>query len=119
MGRESVQDWSRRERPPDFQTHFRIERAVEVSPNASVQNMAQTTGIALSTVFYILARVLHLEFRNWRWAPHKLSYDQKRTREHVAVSLQAELERAQRKNWREFYTDDESWILWQNFPKGC
>jgi hypothetical protein len=37
----------------------------------------------------------------------------------LAVSLQAELERAQQRNWTKFYTGDESWPLWKNFPKGC
>jgi hypothetical protein len=36
MGRESVEDSRRSGRPPDFQTHFRIDGALEASPNASV-----------------------------------------------------------------------------------
>jgi hypothetical protein len=43
--------------------------------------------------------------------PHKLSDNQKRTRVQLAISLQAELEKAQRKKWTEFYTDDESGVL--------
>jgi hypothetical protein len=66
MGRESIKDPRRSGRPPDFQTHFRIEGALEASPNASVRDIAQTTGIAPSMVFYLLIQVLHLEFRNWR-----------------------------------------------------
>jgi hypothetical protein len=64
MGRESVLDLKRQEIPPDFQTHFRIEEVLEVSPNTSVQDIGQTAGIALSTVFYVLAQILHLEFRD-------------------------------------------------------
>jgi hypothetical protein len=37
--------------------------------------------------FYVFTQVLHLEFRNWWWIPHKLSDDQKRTRIQFAVSL--------------------------------
>jgi hypothetical protein len=37
--------------------------------------------------------------------------NQKRTRVQLPVSLQAELERAQRRNWAEFYTGDDSWVL--------
>jgi hypothetical protein len=48
-----------------------------------------------------------------------LSNNQKRLRVQFAVSLQVELERAQRRNWAEFYTDDESRVLWTNFPKEC
>jgi hypothetical protein len=36
----------------------------------------------------------------------------------IALSLQAELDRAQPRNRTEFYTGDESRVLWQNFPKG-
>jgi hypothetical protein len=50
--------------------------------------------------------------------PHKLSDNQKRTRAQLAISLQAELKKAQRRNWTEFYTDDESEVLWKKFPKG-
>jgi hypothetical protein len=64
MGRESVKDSRYGERPPDFETDFRIEGALEASPNASVRDIAQTTGIATSTVFDVLTQVLDLEFRN-------------------------------------------------------
>jgi hypothetical protein len=49
--------------------------------------------------------------------PRKLSEDQKRTRAQLAVSRRAELERAQRRNWTEFYAGDESLVSWKNFPK--
>jgi hypothetical protein len=47
-----------------------------------------------------------------------LNDGQKRTRVQLAVSLQAGLERAQRRNWTEFCTGDESRVSWKNFPKG-
>jgi hypothetical protein len=63
-----------------------------------------------------------LKFFIWNFVtgdvPHELSDDQKRTRIQLAVSLQAELERAQRRNWTEFDTGNESRILWNNFAKG-
>jgi hypothetical protein len=99
MGRENAEDSRLSGRPSGFQTHFRIKGALEASPNASVRDIAQTTSIAPTTVFYVLTQVLLLEFRNWRCTPDKLSDDQKGTRVQLAVSLQAELERAQRKNW--------------------
>jgi hypothetical protein len=112
-GRESVSDPRRSGKPPDFQTHFRIEGALEASPNASVRH------IPLSTVSYVFTQVLHLEFRNGTWVPHKLSGGQKRTRAQLAVSLQTELERVQRRKWTEFYTGDESEVVWKNCAKGC
>jgi hypothetical protein len=48
-----------------------------------------------------------------------LSDDQKRTRGELVVSLQAELERAASRNWREFCNVDESRITWMSFLKGC
>jgi hypothetical protein len=69
MGRESIEDSRWNGRLSDFQTHFKIEGALEASSNASVLDIVQTTGIVPSTVFYILTQVLHLEFRNWRWVP--------------------------------------------------
>jgi hypothetical protein len=77
MGRESFEDWRNNARPPDFQAHFRIEGALEASPNASVREFAQTADIAPSTVFSVFTQVLHLEFRDWRWILHKLSSSQK------------------------------------------
>jgi hypothetical protein len=50
--------------------------------------------------------------------PHRLGDDQKRTRVQLAVSLQAELEKAQQRNWTEFYIGDEFWALWKNLPRG-
>jgi hypothetical protein len=64
--RESVENSKCSKRLSDFQTHFRIEGVLEVSFNASVPDIAQTTRIALSTVFYVLTQVLHLKFHNWR-----------------------------------------------------
>jgi hypothetical protein len=62
-----------------------------------------------------------LKFFIWNFAtgdgPHKLRRDQKRVRVRRAVSLQAEVERTQRRNWTKFYTGDESWALWKNFLK--
>jgi hypothetical protein len=50
---------------------------------------------------------------------HKLSEDQKRARVQLAGSLQVELERTQRRNWMEFYTDNEYWALQKNSLKRC
>jgi hypothetical protein len=108
---ESIEDSRRSGRPSDFQTRFRIEGALEGSPNPPVRDLAQTTSIAPSSVLYVLIQVLHLGFPNWRWTPHKLSDDQKQIRVQFAVSRQAELERAQQRNWTEFYTDHQSWVL--------
>jgi DNA-binding IclR family transcriptional regulator len=110
MGRESIEDSRCSGRPLDFQSHFRSEGALETSPNASVRDIAQTTGIAPSTVFYVLTQVLDLEFVS-EDGSHKLSDDQKRTTVQLDLSLQAELERAQRRNWTEFDTGDEFGVL--------
>jgi hypothetical protein len=59
-----------------------------------------------------------VKFHDWRCVPYKLSDDQKRTRVQLAVSLQAELERAQRRNWTECDSGDELRVLWKNFPNG-
>jgi hypothetical protein len=48
-----------------------------------------------------------------------MSEDQERTKIQLAVSLQTEFERTWQRNWTEFFTGDEFWILWKNFPKGC
>jgi hypothetical protein len=96
--RESLEDWKRSGRPPDFQTYFRIEGALEASPNALVRDIAQAIGGAPSTAFYILTQVPHLEFRNRRCIARKLSGDEKQKRLLLAISLQAELDRAQRRN---------------------
>jgi hypothetical protein len=77
IGSESFEDCKRSERPPDFQAYFRIEGAREASLNASVRDIAQTTGIAPSIVFYVLTQVLHLEVRIGD-GPRTLSDDQKR-----------------------------------------
>jgi hypothetical protein len=111
VGRESVEDSRRGGRAPNFEIHFRIEGAIEASPNTSVRDIAQTTGIAPSTVLHVLTQVLHLQFRNWRWVRCKLSDDQRRRKAQLALSLQAELEIAQRRSWTELYTGDESWAL--------
>jgi hypothetical protein len=41
MRRESIEDSRRSGRPPDFQTHFRIEGALEASPNASIRDIVR------------------------------------------------------------------------------
>jgi hypothetical protein len=59
------------------------------------------------------------EFRDWRLVSHKLSDHQKRSKVQIAVPLQAELDRAQRRNWTKFYTGDKSSVSWKNFAKEC
>jgi hypothetical protein len=59
---------------------FRIEGALEASPDTVLRDNVHATGITPSTVFYALTQVLHLEFCNWSWLSHKFSDDQKRTR---------------------------------------
>jgi hypothetical protein len=106
QGRKSVEDSRRTGRLFNFQIHFRIEGAFKASPNASVRDFVQPAGIAESTVFYGLTHVLHLEIGNGRWLSHKLNDDPKQTRAQLVVSLQAEFEKGQRRNWMEFYTGD-------------
>jgi hypothetical protein len=69
MGREGIEDSRRSGSSPDLQTRLRIEGVLEASPNASVQDIVQTTAITSSTVFYVLTQVLQLEFCTWRWVP--------------------------------------------------
>jgi hypothetical protein len=57
IGRETDEDSRCSVRPPGLQTHFRIERALETSPNASVREIGEIPGIAPSMVFYILTQV--------------------------------------------------------------
>jgi hypothetical protein len=51
--------------------------------------------------------------------PQKLSDDQKWKRVQLAISLQGELETAQRRNWMEFYISDGSWASWEKCPTGA
>jgi hypothetical protein len=69
IGQESIKDSRRSRKLLDFQAHFRIEGALEASPNGSTRDLAQTISIAPSTIFYVLTEVLHLEFRTSRWVP--------------------------------------------------
>jgi hypothetical protein len=66
MRREGVENSRRSGRPPDLQTRFRIDSALEASPNAPIQDIIQTADIVSSTVFSVLTQVLRLEFRDWR-----------------------------------------------------
>jgi hypothetical protein len=57
------------------------------------------------------AEVMPFTGRKKKENPHKLSEDQKRTSIQLAISLQAEFEMAQRRNWTEFHINDESCVL--------
>jgi hypothetical protein len=58
MGREYVEDTRRTGRPPDFNSHRRIREALEERPIAAVRTLAEATGYAPSTVFFVLNEVL-------------------------------------------------------------
>jgi hypothetical protein len=62
---ESVEDLKRSGRPPDSQTHFRIEGFLKASPKPSVRGIVHTSSITSSTLFCVLTEILRLEFRNW------------------------------------------------------
>jgi hypothetical protein len=118
MARESVEDSRRNVRPPDFQIHFRIEGALEASLNASVWDIVQTTGIAPSIVFSVLTQVLI-----WNSIagdePPRIERQSETNNSTTCCFASSGTWWAQRRNWMEFYTSDESRALWKNFSKQC
>jgi hypothetical protein len=117
-GREQVENaqWSGQQ--PDFICHSRIQASLEEMPNASFQSLSEISHYAPSIVFCVLTSVLRLKFRHWKWIPHFRWDDDKKKQMSMAKSLEISLVRAQRRNWRNFWTGNESWIMWDNFPIG-
>jgi hypothetical protein len=115
-GREHLEDARQWGRPSDFICHSRIQAAREEMPNESVWQLAEISHYSPSTVFYVLTFVLRLKFRHWKSIPHFLSEDDKKKRVSMAKSLEISLVKAQQRNWRNFWTGDESWIMWDNVP---
>jgi hypothetical protein len=83
----------------DRQTsNYRIEGALEASPNVCVGEIAEPEEIAPSTVFFALTEVLYLEFHNGRWLSHKLNDSQTQARVQLAFLFHVEFEKARRRN---------------------
>jgi hypothetical protein len=78
-GREQMEDAWRSGRPPDFTCHSRIQAALDEMSNVSVRQLAEIYHYSPSTVFYVLTFVLRLKFQHWKWIPHFLSNDDKRS----------------------------------------
>jgi hypothetical protein len=87
-------------------------------PNTSVRQLAKISHYSSSTVFCVLTFVLHLKFRHWKCIPHFLPDNDKKKWMLMTKSLEILLVKAQRRNWLNFWTRDESWIMWDNFPTG-
>jgi hypothetical protein len=70
MGRKYVEAIRKTERASDFICHFRIKKAREKLPSASVRTLAETKCETLSMVFFRLSEVIGLKFRYLRWIIH-------------------------------------------------
>ena len=89
---------------------LKIIEVLNEYPFASVRQIARTTGIPKSTVYFKLTQKLGFVNMHLKWVPHSLNDMQKKTRVSISKQLLKILHSAKHNGWNYFATGDESWF---------
>jgi hypothetical protein len=89
-----------------------IAGKLDVDLYVSVRKLAQSMGIAASTVCRYLIEALRMKCRYLRWVPHALTQAQKVMGTELAQRMLQALAKNEHLNYHFLFTDDESDILW-------
>jgi transposase len=115
-GREDLRDAPRTGRPPLEDIDDPILDLVNKYPFESVRSIAQTLGLAASTVLRHLTGNLGYHSFHLRCVPHLMTPEIRENRKQTASEMLPILEEAARNNWKHLITGDESWFFLSQLP---
>jgi hypothetical protein len=101
-----------RGREPDEGLAAVIAGKLDVDPHLLARKLAQSLGIANSTISGYLTTVLGMKNRHLRWVPHSLTHTQKMVRTKLAQNMLQTLAKHEHKNYHFLFTRDELWIFY-------
>lgn len=116
-GWRDVKDLSRSGRPSTSLTVDIIaivEKLVIEDPHATVEELADMSGVSAGSVHTILHEHLRMRKISSRWVPHMLSSAQKAERKEVAQSLLNKMHRWGEIGLKTIVTGDESYMYYHN-----
>jgi AraC-like DNA-binding protein len=111
-GRTDLNNIASPRREPDEGLAGVIAAKLDADPHLSAGKLAQSLGIAVSTVCRYLTEVLGMKCRHLRSMPHMLTAAQKVVRVELAQRMLQALAKHNRSHFHFLFTADESWIFY-------
>jgi hypothetical protein len=99
-------------REPDESLATVIAGKLDADPHFSARKLAQSLGIAVSTIFRYLTEVLGMMCRHLHWVPHTLTPAQKLMRAELTQSMLQALAKHEHPNYYFLFTGDEPWMYY-------
>ena len=87
-----------------------MKQLIDTDARYTVEELAQISGISLSSVYRILTDRLGLKKVCARWVPHLLTQEQKEKRVELAKAVVEKFDRCDNRRLMEIVTGDETWI---------
>ena len=112
-GLESVENAPKPGRPRRATAKENVSKVKEVikrDARYTVRDLAKIVGISLSSVHFILKKILHVRKITARWVPHLLTDAQKKQRVKTAKKLLKMFPKFDQKQFANVVTGDETWI---------
>jgi histone-lysine N-methyltransferase SETMAR len=110
-GRTDLHIIANPEREPGEGLTAAVAGKLEADPHISARKLAQSPGIADSTVCRYLTEVLVMKYRHLRWVPPTLTHAQRVMPTELAQSMLQALVKHKHMNYHSLFTCDESWIF--------
>ena len=113
-GTFSIFDLPRSGRPPITNLDTTISDLILEDPSLSAKALAEQLNISKTTVKTIIEERLGMHKVNFKWVPHKLTPEIRAQRVEKARTLLEFLCRANSTTLNSIYTEDETWIYYDN-----
>lgn len=112
-GRTTLHEFEPIEKLKDDGVTSAIERMIERNPLMSARMIARSLGVSPTTVINRLRDELDYHFYKTKWIPHQINSHQKMKRVHIAQSMLSILSEDEKHGFKNIYTGDESWFLFE------
>lgn len=113
-GKFSIFDKERSGRPEITELDARISQIMEDEPYIKTSELAKMCAVNKETIKHILRDHLHMIKVNFKWIPHQLTDSLRRRRVETAKEMLQVLENRSPQFLRKVYTEDETWIYFDN-----
>ena len=113
-GTFSIFDLERSGRPEITKYDKQISDLLAEDPSLSSRNIAETLGISKTTVKNIIKDHLGMHKVNFKWIPHQLTPELRAQRVKIAGELLDFFKGADERTLNSVYTEDETWIYYDN-----
>ena len=100
------------EHHPDFTKDQKIERSLNRNPTFSIRQISSDTGIASSTVHWILTNRMGYKNKSLNKIPHELTNEMKKQRVSCSIELLKILSRLRKNQFLYFTTGDQSFFFY-------